>query len=148
MSSMHETLRLWHSAGLEATDWFKCLRGAMPINSPVSLLLVTEICINEGWIIKERGWITRDKKMAQEWELKRKELRRRIQSSERQCATHSSHTFPPHLPHFDNSNSDPGWIWRCQNLILKAAERWKLFLHASPVIFRSICSSWLYNRTV
>ena len=109
---MHETLSLWQAASLEATDWFKCLRGVMPINSLVSLLLAIEICINEGWIIKERGWITRDKTMSQEWELKRKELKRKIQSAETRSPKHSnihsvpltnSHVFPPHLPHFGTS---------------------------------------------
>lgn len=50
--------------------------------------------------------------MSQEGELKRKELKRKIESTETMSPKHSnihsvplmnSHTFPPHLPHFETS---------------------------------------------
>lgn len=152
---MHETLSLWQAASLEATDWFKCLRGVMPINSLVSLLPAIEICINEGWIIKERGWITRDKTMSQEWELKRKELRERSSLLKpglktqwhTQCATSEQTRVSSSSASFWNFRAS-SWIWRCQKLMCGAAERWKLFLHASLTIFRSnsVCCYWLHNK--
>lgn len=143
---MHETLKLWQVASLEATDWFKCLRGAMPINSLVSLLVVIEICINEGWIIKEREWITRDKTMSQEWELRGVKGSSLLKDSVKFTVCHSQQPHISSSPASFSPFKASGWIWRCQKLIWKAAERWKLFLHTSPAIFRSICCSWLHNR--
>lgn len=130
MFSVHETLSLWQAASLEATDWFKCLRGVMPINSLVSLLPAIEICINEGWIIKERGWITRDKTMSQEWKLKRKELK--IQSTETRSPKHSNIRSVPLMNCLVSSLSASfwnfkasSWTWRYQRLMWTAAEKWK-----------------------